>query len=306
MSASALAVRSIDLRPPAADVEPLREQEMRRSRRASTQAVRPRPSCCARPARPQAGAARADASISVRADASPPPSAAKRPHAVRQPRLERARCRHARRGRSGGSAPSKRAGGPRRSVRGSTGSRPSLAHVPGRHRGVEVRQVEAGPCPLDRAMAARVEAEEPDAGPALVAHVGPDVELGECAGARRRREARAGRRPPSGTARSPSQARPSKSVELEAVGQLRPERVGIDRPVGEQQVHPAHAHDPRRRRRRSGRRAHRVDVAGRRPANTLLMSSTIHAWRVGSAAARESHGAPAGTCRADGEAGSAR
>ena len=118
-----------------------------------------------------------------------------------------------------------------------------LAHVADRHRRLVVRQVERGPGALDRGPAAGVEAEEPDARAALVADVGPDVELRE--GASDRWRGQAPRAHVLHPERHDTQVGAAvEEIELQPLGHEWPDRGGLDRPMGEQQIDPAHPHDP--------------------------------------------------------------
>ena len=130
------------------------------------------------------------------------------------------------------------------------------AIVDRRHPGAEVRQVERQPRPLDRDPARRVKAQEPHPASALMAHVRPDVDLGERTGPWR------GGQPARGDIGHPERDDAEvgaivERVDLELGRDERPERLDRHRPVREQQVVPAHAHDPR-----TAARVHRGQPSG--------------------------------------------
>ena len=121
-----------------------------------------------------------------------------------------------------------------------------VSDAPGGHGGVVVRQVKDRPRTEDGRPAPRLEAQEPHPGQALVADVGPDVRLGE------RAEPGDRGHPARGHVghHERDDADPGHSVEeleLEArdVGQETRGDRGLDRPVREQQVEPAHPKQPR-------------------------------------------------------------
>ncbi len=114
-----------------------------------------------------------------------------------------------------------------------------------RHPRSVVGQVERRPRALDRQPAPSVQAQEPDPSPTAPTDVGPDVDLGECAWAGwGGQESRCDVLHPERDDAQPGLT--LERVDLEALRDQRAERLDRDRPMGEQQVDPAHPHDPRR------------------------------------------------------------
>src|SRR6516165_4044259 len=124
------------------------------------------------------------------------------------------------------------------------------------------------PCALDGDPAARVEAEEPDRLTTAEPDVRPDVQLRERTGARDGgEEARRDVLHPEG--HDPDPGVPVECVDLETFRDERPDRLDGHGPVGEQQVRPAHAPDPRLS-------AHARQGWATATFNVLFTRSTIH------------------------------
>src|SRR5947209_2424299 len=111
----------------------------------------------------------------------------------------------------------------------------------------EVRKPVDPACRLHRSLTRGVETEEPDAGLALDRHVRADVQLPEARDTRQRKQpTRAETR--DDERRHSDPGAPAVLVERELAGNVRAQRVGVDAPVGEEQIVPGLAHHPRRRR----------------------------------------------------------
>ena len=104
--------------------------------------------------------------------------------------------------------------------------------------------MEPAPRPDHRHAAGRIKAEEPHPRPAAIADVRPNVELGE--GTEHRRRGQAAQADVLHPERDdPEVGAPLEGIELEFRWDARPKRVRIHRPMGEQEVDPAHPHHPR-------------------------------------------------------------